>query len=84
MLQQKVRLVLGWMAVTDVAVGLALAITVLVSGSTVWEALPVGWITAWVTGVVSITAYLAWAEKVDLQQRVRTMGMSPAPYAAHR
>jgi hypothetical protein len=84
MLQQKFRLVLGWMAVTDVAVGIALVVTVLVSGSTLWQALPVGWITAWVTGVVSLTAYLAWAEKADLQQRMRSVGMASAPYAAHR
>ena len=67
--RNKVRLVLGWLAVTDVAFGLALAVTVLVSGSTLWQALPVGWITAWVTALLSITGYLVWAESTSLQQQ---------------
>jgi hypothetical protein len=47
-----------FLAVLSTSVG----VTAAVKGSSAWSALPVGWIAVWVTALLSITAYLAWAE----------------------
>lgn len=51
-----------------VVLGSAVGITATVTGSTAWSALPVGWIAVWVTALVGITGYLAWAESAQLEQ----------------
>ena len=52
-----------FLAVLATAVGVTAALT----DSTAWSALPVGWISVWVTALISITAYLAWAESAKLE-----------------
>lgn len=40
-------------------------VTAAVKDSTAWSALPIGWMAVWVTALVSITGYLAWADTAD-------------------
>jgi hypothetical protein len=53
--------VVAFHAVLSTTVGVTAAVT----DSSAWSALPVGWIAVWVTALVAITAYLAWAESAD-------------------
>ena len=52
-----------FLAVLSTSVG----VTAAVKDSTPWSALPVGWIAVWVTALVSITSYLAWAETAAVE-----------------
>lgn len=47
--------------------GTAVGLTATVTDSTAWSALPIGWIAVWVTALVSITGYLAWAESAEVE-----------------
>jgi len=40
-------------------------VTAAVKDSTAWSALPIGWMAVWVTALVSITGYLAWADSAE-------------------
>jgi hypothetical protein len=53
-----------FLAVLSTTVGVTAAMT----DSSTWSALPVGWIAVWVTALVSITGYLAWAESASLDR----------------
>ena len=52
-----------FLAVLSTSVG----VTAAVKDSTAWSALPVGWIAVWVAALVTITAYLAWAETATVE-----------------
>ena len=46
----------------------AVGITASVKDSTAWSALPIGWMAVWVSALVGITGYLAWAESRQLAE----------------
>ena len=44
----------------------SVGVTAAVKDSSAWSALPIGWMAVWVTALVSITGYLAWADSAEL------------------
>jgi hypothetical protein len=40
----------------------SVGITAAINGTSPWHALPVGWVSVWVTALLAITTYLAWSE----------------------
>lgn len=61
-------MVLAGMIALLVVLGSSVGITAAVSDSTAWSALPIGWIAVWLTALVGITGYLAWAETAKLER----------------
>jgi hypothetical protein len=61
--RSKVNLILGAAVLFLAVLASSVGVTAAVKDSTAWSALPVGWIAVWVTAVVAITGYLAWAER---------------------
>lgn len=66
--ESKGLLVLAGLVAFLVVLGSAVGITATVNDSTAWSALPIGWMAVWVTALVGITGYLAWAESAHLEQ----------------
>lgn len=65
----KPRLALAGVVLFLAVLATTVGITAAVTDSTPSSALPVAWIAVWLTALVSITGYLAWAESADLAVR---------------
>jgi len=65
----KFRAALGGLVLFLAVLATVVGTTAAATDSTARSALPAGWIAVWLTAVVSITGYLAWAESVDLEEK---------------
>ncbi|MEA3075258.1 MAG: hypothetical protein QOF60_166 [Actinomycetota bacterium] len=60
---QRFRMVLGLLVTIHVAFASALASSAMVRGTSLSAALPVGFVALWLAAFVTISGYLAWADR---------------------